>query len=87
MNAETVKSFWGPWHYSAKYKMLVCQIPDFPKHATYEIELDRCKTSAEKCDWLAQIAEKTWGTPEVLGYLVQALDETVGLRPEAGERS
>jgi len=56
------------------------------KGAMYVIPINRCRTSAQKCDWLAQIAEKTWGTPEVLGYLVQALDAVVGLRPEVGER-
>lgn len=78
---------WGPWWHDQKGKMLVCQIPGFPKHATYEIDLDRCQTAAAKCDWLAQIAEKTWGTLEVLGGLVRAMDEVVGLRPGPEDRA
>lgn len=46
----------------------------------YWIALDRCKTADEVCDWLAQIAEKAWGTPEVLGELVAELHDQLDLR-------
>ena len=78
---------WGNWKYNHKHQTIIGELGlDFPKGAMYVIPINRCRTSAQKCDWLAQIAEKTWGTPEVLGYLVQALDAVVGLRPEVGER-
>jgi hypothetical protein len=80
---DTVADF-GPWYYDGHAEMLVCEIPDFK--ATYEIDLDRCQTASQKCDWLAQIAEKTWGNRDVLGGLVQAFDTIVGLRPGVGER-
>lgn len=83
---ETAPPDWGPWFRDWGANMLVCEIPDFPKGSQYEIDLKRCQTSAQKCDWLAQIAEKSWATREVLGGLVQALDAVVGLRPEPGER-
>ena len=77
---------WGPWRVDTKRQLIWCQIPGFPKSAEYQIDLATCKTSAEKCDWLAQIAEKSWATREVLGALVQVMDTVVGLRPVAGER-
>lgn len=81
---DTEPEDWGPWYYDGKLEMLVCKIPGY--ESTYEIDLDRCQTSVQKCDWLAQIAEKSWATRDVLGGLVQALYSSVGLRPELGER-
>ena len=75
---------WGPWVEIPGY--LECQIPGMRKGLTYEIDLERCITSAQKCDWLAQIAEKSWADRDVLGGLVKALDAIVGLRPRVGER-
>jgi hypothetical protein len=77
---------WGPWYQDWGAKSLVCEIPGYPKGSEYVIELSRAQTPAQKCDWLAQVAEKAWATREVLGGLVQAFDATVGLRPGAGER-
>jgi hypothetical protein len=77
---------WGPWFEMVKHRMLVCSIPGMPQGVTYEIDLERCITPAQKCDWLAQVAEKSWADRDVLGGLVKALDAIVGLRPRAGER-
>jgi len=82
---KAITNAWGIWKYDPKDRVLVGTPKDFPG-CLYEIDLDRCQTSGQKCDWLAQIAEKTWASPEVLGHLVQALDEVVGLRPGAGDR-
>lgn len=77
---------WGPWFQDVKARVLFCVIPEMPIGVTYEIDLDRCITLAQKCDWLAQIAEKTWASRDVLGGLVRAMNAIVGLRPRAGER-
>ena len=77
---------WGPWFEIAKFRLLVCAIPGMPQGTTYEIDLERCITVAQKCDWLAQVAEKSWASRDVLGGLVKAMDAIVGLRPRAGER-
>ena len=77
---------WGPWHLIGHEQFLACDIPGFPGMSRYEIDLKRVKSASQKCDWLAQLAEKTWANREVLGGLVQALDATVGLRPGPGER-
>jgi len=77
---------WGPWFEDVRARVLVCLIPGMPMGVTYEIDLDRCITAAQKCDWLAQIAEKSWADRDVLGGLVKAMDAIVGLRPRVGER-
>lgn len=77
---------YGVWARKPLTDVVWCQIPGFPKGSYYEIDLARAQTSAQKCDWLAQIAEKSWATQEILGALVQMLDATVGLRPGVGDR-
>ena len=47
----------------------------------YEVDLERCTTSAEMLDWICQVAEKTWATPDTVGNLAMALNEL--LRPQA----
>jgi hypothetical protein len=43
-------------------------------HWQYEIDLDRCATSAQVLDWIFQIAQKTWATDLVLAALLHALN-------------
>jgi len=40
----------------------------------YDIEVSRARTCKEICSWLGQIAEKTWGSKELLGELVMAFN-------------
>jgi hypothetical protein len=46
----------------------------------YQVDLDRCRTSAEVLDWIAQISHKSWGDPETVGNLVKAIDEVLCLQ-------
>lgn len=66
---------WGGWEYNAKFKVLTYLQED------YEIDLEQCTTSAETLDRIFQIAGKVWGTTQVLGDLVQAIQDL--LRPQA----
>ena len=78
---------WGAWRLDFKRSVLLGKRGEgYPLNSEYEIPLMLCRTSAQKCDWLAQVAEKSWATREVLGGLVQAFDATMGLRPGEGER-
>ena len=83
---DSMPTVWGPWHLINDGQFLVCDLPGCFSGQQYEIDLKRAKLASQKCDWLAQLAEKTWANREVLGGLVQALDATVGLRPGPGER-
>lgn len=66
---------WGGWEYNAKVRVLTYLPED------YEIDLEECTDSAETMDRIFQIAGKGWGTPQVLGDLVQAIQDL--LRPQA----
>lgn len=59
---------WGPWYFDPKMIVLV--------HMDgYEIDLEKCDTSAEILDWLAQLRGKSWVTPTDLGNLMIAFDD------------
>ncbi len=49
-------------------------------HAVYYIAFEYCTTSAQVLDWLAQISQKTWASPTLLGLVVIALDKALGLQ-------
>jgi len=67
---------WGDWWYNADNFTL-----EYKSWQHYYVDLERCTTSAETMDWIFQIATKSWATPEVLGHLIQALDDV--LEPQA----
>ena len=43
----------------------------------YEIDLDRCNTSAEVLNWIFQIKHKTWCTPEIIMAVLFGLDDAM----------
>lgn len=45
----------------------------------YDIDLERCTDSATTLDYIMQLQGKRWCTPELLGQVVNALDEAFGL--------
>jgi hypothetical protein len=46
----------------------------------YEIDLEKCTTSAAVLDWIAQMRTKTWINTEDIGDLVEAFDRLIGLQ-------
>jgi hypothetical protein len=40
----------------------------------YDVDLRRCRTSAEVLDWICQVAHKSWATDAVLAGLVRAIN-------------
>lgn len=61
---------WGPWYLQTSNWVLFTEIPYH-----YEIDLETITDSAQMLDWIFQIASKTWSTAEILGSLVQALQD------------
>jgi len=61
--------FWGPWEYKATSLVL-----DY-KNGQYEVDLERCNSSAEILDWIVQVAGKSFITEADLGHLIRALDD------------
>ena len=73
-----MSSHWGSWSFKPESLVLVCEAAEAKG---YEVDLERCTTSAEMLDWLCQVAEKDWATAELVGNLVLALNDL--LRPNA----
>lgn len=46
----------------------------------YEIDLERCNTSAQVLDWIIQIAKKRWATPEIIADLAKILDRCLDIQ-------
>ncbi len=68
---------WGPWRYERQNLTLVLR----EESCRYEVDLERCTSSAETLDWIMQVASKTWATPEGIAGLVHALRDL--LQPQA----
>jgi hypothetical protein len=64
---------WGPWQLDAEVRVLRS------KH--YEVDLDRCTTSAEVLDHICQVVDKTWADDAIVAGLVRALNDV--LKPQA----
>ena len=46
----------------------------------YEVDLKRCRTSAEVLDWIVQVSHKVWASPAAVAQLVVALDVVCDLQ-------
>jgi hypothetical protein len=53
---------------------LVCWVGG---HEQYAVDLDRCQTATAVLDWVCQVGWKLWATPEIVGWLVKAINDTV----------
>lgn len=69
-----LKRRYGPWRFKTSNWTLAL------RHDRYYIDLEECRTSAEVLDWIAQVAGKTWATPQMVGWLVKALDDIFNLQ-------
>jgi excisionase family DNA binding protein len=70
------KARWGAWRYNPNNLTLefAMEGSDNP----YSVNLRRCNTSSQVLDWLCQLNEEAWCSPEQVGYLLQAIDELSG---------
>ena len=46
----------------------------------YEVDLERCTTSAQVLDWIVQVSKKTWATDAIVADLVRALDDVLDMQ-------
>jgi hypothetical protein len=65
---------WGLWTYDPATVTI-------EHDKEYQVDLERCRTSAETLDWIFQLHNRTWTRPEDVGYLVMAMHAL--LRPQA----
>lgn len=64
---------YGPWTHNATTRTI-------EHENTYQVDLDRCRTSAEVLDWIVQISHKSWADEACIGYLVRALDGVIKIQ-------
>ncbi len=69
----------SPWRFNRG--TLTLQLFNVRGHLRYEVDLERCKTSAAVLDWITQIAGKTWADDSTLAGLVRDLNRI--LDPQA----
>jgi hypothetical protein len=72
MTNEIVSSpKWGGW----TLNLLDADVLLVYEPVLYEVDLGRCKTSAQVLDWICQVASTSWATPEIVGNLVMAIND------------
>lgn len=68
------KTTWGDWTLDMDTLVLG------NKKFDYGIYLDECNNSAQILDWIIQVSQKSWATNDVVGELVRALDDILGIQ-------
>lgn len=63
------------WTYRPKLNCLTYDVTDSHR---YDVPLNGFETETGLLDWIAQVNEKAWATPEVVGGLVKAMDIHAG---------
>jgi hypothetical protein len=64
---------WGPWKLNAR-NLTLTHTKAYPS-SDYEINLERMNTSGQMLDWIFQVHDKTWCSPQDMGLLIAALRE------------
>ena len=59
----------GDWTYRSEINSLTY---DVTEHYEYVIPLDEVYNATDILNWIAQVNDKTWATPQVVGELVEA---------------
>ena len=65
----------GDWTYRSEINRLTY---DVTEHYTYSIPLEGVDNAADILNWIAQVNDKTWARPQVVGELVEALRVVLG---------
>jgi hypothetical protein len=70
--AKRTRTEWGCWKYHPENLTLEC---GDERGFIYEVDLERCSTSAGGLDWVFQVHRKRWATAEIVKDLLTALDD------------
>ena len=68
----------GRWIFDAQH--LVLDFVDANGRWIYDVDLERCRTSAEVLDWIIQVRKKQWACDAVLADLIRQLDDVLDLQ-------
>lgn len=71
LRAQRSRAVWGSWKYHPNNFTLECRDE---RGFIYEVDLERCRTSAEMLDWIFQVNKKTWATAEIVKNLLDAFE-------------
>jgi hypothetical protein len=66
---------WGRWKYNPATHCLEIEKQEGGYISHYEVDLDRCNTGAELLDWIYQVKDKNWISPDDVADLVYAVDD------------
>lgn len=72
LDSVSPPSEWGPWRLDTGSYVLYALRP-----YRYEVDLEKCLTSAGVLDCIMQIAGKAWADDELLAGLIRALDDVL----------
>ncbi len=67
---------WGGWYLTDVLSLILDSGPG--TRWIYEVDLERVGSAIDALDWLCQVAQKTWATPEIVADLLRALECCVG---------
>lgn len=70
---STQESGWGGWTLDRERLVL--------ENKHYEVDLERALTGAQLCDWIFQVRQHSWASPEVIAGLLSAFEDL--LHPQA----
>jgi len=62
---------WGAWKLETNGAL---------SDGTYWVDIEHCYSSFEVIDWIVQVSHKTWASHEMVGALVEALDEILNIQ-------
>lgn len=62
-------------HWTFDPDRLVLDLFDDEGRWIYEVDLERCRTSAQVADWIFQVSKKQWASAAVLADLVWKLND------------
>ena len=68
-------SKWGYWRYNPNNLALQFRKTIGNDYSYYEVDLERCNTSAEILDWIFQVKNKVWCSDTDIADLLRAFDD------------
>jgi len=78
LKKRIIHNQWGRWRYDPTTHCL--HIRKLYRTAThsYEVDLDRCDTGSKLLDWIYQVKNKNWISPDDISSLVYAVEDILG---------
>jgi hypothetical protein len=69
---------WGRWSYNPTTHCLHIRKHVGTITSSYDVDLDRCDTGSKLLDWIYQVKDKSWISPDDISSLVYAVEDILG---------